>query len=73
MSFPNLSVPITLAGITLKNRLFSAPTSLAELADGGRLSESNIEYYKLRAAGGCALVTVGESIVDSKTGRSHPM
>jgi 2,4-dienoyl-CoA reductase-like NADH-dependent reductase (Old Yellow Enzyme family)/NADPH-dependent 2,4-dienoyl-CoA reductase/sulfur reductase-like enzyme len=73
MGFPNLSAPITLAGITLKNRIFSAPTSLAELAGGGRLSESNIEYYKLRAAGGCALVNVGESIVDVKTGQSHPM
>jgi 2,4-dienoyl-CoA reductase-like NADH-dependent reductase (Old Yellow Enzyme family)/thioredoxin reductase len=43
------------------------------LADRGRLSESNIEYYKLRAAGGSALVTVGESIVDVATGQSHPM
>jgi 2,4-dienoyl-CoA reductase-like NADH-dependent reductase (Old Yellow Enzyme family)/thioredoxin reductase len=73
MNFPNLSTPLALAGMSLKNRIFSAPTSLAELATGGRLSESNIEYYKLRAAGGCALVTVGESIVDVKTGQSHPM
>jgi 2,4-dienoyl-CoA reductase-like NADH-dependent reductase (Old Yellow Enzyme family) len=65
--------PFRLNGVTLKNRIVSAPTSLAELAPGGRLSTENIEYYKLRAAGGAAVVTVGDSIVESSTGRSHPM
>lgn len=65
--------PLQLAGVTCKNRLFSAPTSLAELAPGSHLSHQNIQYYRLKAAGGCAVVTVGESIVDTGTGLSHPM
>jgi 2,4-dienoyl-CoA reductase-like NADH-dependent reductase (Old Yellow Enzyme family)/thioredoxin reductase len=71
--FPHLKAPLRIRGLTLKNRIFSAPTSLAELAGNGGLSEANIAYYKLRAAGGCALVTVGESIVDTASGQSHPM
>ena len=34
--------------------------------------QANIDYYRLKAAGGCALVTVGDVIVDLDTGRSHP-
>ena len=70
--YPLLLSPITLAGLTLKNRIFSAPTSLAELGPGARYSRENIEYYKLRAAGGCACVCVGEVIVDLENGKSHP-
>lgn len=70
--YQNLLSPITLAGLTLKNRIFSAPTSLAELGPGEKYSRENIEYYKLRAASGAAVVCVGEVIVDIDNGRSHP-
>jgi 2,4-dienoyl-CoA reductase-like NADH-dependent reductase (Old Yellow Enzyme family)/thioredoxin reductase len=73
LPYPHLGSPLKLRGLTLKNRILSAPASLAELDPGGRLSPENIEFYKLRAAGGCALVTVGDSIVDTPTGKSHPM
>lgn len=71
-SYPHLFQPLKLAGLTLKNRILSAPISLAELGTNGYLTPANIAFYKLRAAGGCAVVTVGESIVDMKTGKSHP-
>ncbi|MDR2355512.1 MAG: FAD-dependent oxidoreductase [Clostridiales Family XIII bacterium] len=64
--------PLKVAGLTLKNRFFSAPTSLAELSPEGHLTRENILYYKLRAAGGCAVVTIGDAIVDGASGRSHP-
>lgn len=70
--YPNLFRPLKLAGLTLKNRLLSAPTSLAELGPGEHYSQANLDYYRLKAAGGCALVTVGDVIVDLATGRSHP-
>lgn len=70
--YPLLCSPITLAGLTLKNRMFSAPTSMAELGANGYYSKENIEYYKLRALGGAAVVPVGDVIVDLETGRSHP-
>ena len=56
----------------MKNRMFSSPTSLAELGPEEHYSKENIEYYKLRALGGAAVVPVGDVIVDLDTGRSHP-
>lgn len=70
--YNKLTSPITLAGVTLKNRMFSSPTSLAELGPEEHYSKENIEYYKLRALGGAAVVPVGDVIVDLDTGRSHP-
>ena len=71
-AYSHLFQPLQLAGLTLKNRILSAPTSLAELGPGEHYSKSNFDYYRLRAAGGAALVTVGDVIVDIDTGRSHP-
>lgn len=72
MMTPHLFQPLHLPGLTLKNRLLSAPTSLAELGPGEHYSKENIDYYRLKAAGGAALVTVGDVIVEMETGRSHP-
>jgi 2,4-dienoyl-CoA reductase-like NADH-dependent reductase (Old Yellow Enzyme family)/NADPH-dependent 2,4-dienoyl-CoA reductase/sulfur reductase-like enzyme len=58
--------------LTFKNRIVSAPTSVAELSPECNLTRDNIAYYKLKARGGAAVVTIGESIVHSATGRSHP-
>ncbi len=71
-NYPHLCAPITLAGLTLKNRMFSSPTSLAELGPDEHYSKENLEYYKLRALGGAAVVPVGDVMVDLDTGRSHP-
>ena len=72
-SYEKLLQPLQVAGLRLKNRMLSAPTSLAELGPGEHYSDDNINYYKLKAAGGVALVSVGDVIVDLSTGRSHPM
>lgn len=70
--FSNLLKPLTIGGITLKNRMMASPTSQAELGAEEHYSRENIEYYKLRALGGASLVTVGDLIVDLDTGRGHP-
>lgn len=70
--YPNLFRPIKIGPLAFKNRIVSAPTSLAELSPEGHLTRDNIAYYKLKAQGGAAVVTVGESIVHSATGKSHP-
>lgn len=70
--YAHLLKPLKIGGITLKNRMFSSPTSLAELGPEEHYSRENIEYYKLRALGGAAVVPVGDVIVDLDTGRSHP-
>ena len=71
-TYEHLLQPLKVGGLTLKNRMLSSPTSLAELGANERYSPENIAYYKLRAAGGAALVTVGDVIVDNSTGCSHP-
>ncbi|MCD8322679.1 MAG: FAD-dependent oxidoreductase [Oscillospiraceae bacterium] len=70
--YERLLTPLKIGGITVKNRMFSSPTSLAELGPEEHYSKENIEYYKLRALGGAAVVPVGDVIVDLDTGRSHP-
>ena len=70
--YENLLKPLKIGGITVKNRMFSSPTSLAELGADEHYSKENLEYYKLRALGGAAVVPVGDVIVDLDTGRSHP-
>ncbi len=70
--FPHLFSPLKLGPLTLKNRIEAAPTSLAELSPEGYLTRDNIAYYRLKARGGAAIVTIGESIVHTPTGKSHP-
>jgi len=71
--YPNLFSPIKVGPLVYKNRIISAPTSLADLSPHGHLTRDNTEYYKRKAKGGAAVVTVGESIVHSPTGKSHPL
>jgi len=60
-----------LGGITIKNRIFSAPTSLNWGSVDGNLTLDTIAFYELKAKGGAAVVTMGESIVHTRTGKSH--
>jgi 2,4-dienoyl-CoA reductase-like NADH-dependent reductase (Old Yellow Enzyme family) len=69
--YPNLFSPIKIGNVVLKNRIIGAPTGLMSLSPYGHLTTENIAYYELKAKGGCAVVTLGESIVDRKTGESH--
>jgi 2,4-dienoyl-CoA reductase-like NADH-dependent reductase (Old Yellow Enzyme family)/NADPH-dependent 2,4-dienoyl-CoA reductase/sulfur reductase-like enzyme len=70
--YPHLFSPLRVGPLTFKNRIESAPTSLAELSPEGYMTRENIAYYKLKAKGGAAVVTIGESIVHTPTGKSHP-
>ncbi len=69
--YSNLFKPLTIGNVTFKNRIFSAPTSLNWAAVDGNLTLDTIAYYELKAKGGAAVVTMGESIVHTKTGKSH--
>ena len=70
--YPHLFSPLKVGALTFKNRIEAAPTSLAELSPNSYLTRDNIAYYKLKAKGGAAVVTIGESIVHTPTGKSHP-
>lgn len=69
--YPHLVSPIQIGSLTLRNRMASAPTSLATLGPGGHPSIENIAYYELKAKGGACIVTVGDVIVH-ETGLAHP-
>ncbi len=53
----------------LKNRIEAAPMG-AHGSPDGYITREGTAYYELRAKGGAAIVTIGESMIDSK-GTSH--
>lgn len=67
--FPHLFSPLKLGPYTLRNRIQSAPMGYYGTPEG-YLTYEGASYYELRAKGGAAIVTIGESMVDS-TGTSH--
>lgn len=71
-AFPHLLAPLKVGPLTLKNRIVSAPTSVPHLNEDGTINPEVIAYYAEKAKGGCAVVTVGESIVRIRDGKSHP-
>ena len=69
--YPHLFSPIRIGNIRLKNRIIAAPTSPHLLTTEGHFTPEMIAYLEEKALGGAAVVTVGESIVHSATGKSH--
>jgi len=58
MSFENLMSPITINGMTLKNRIMMTPMGTNLANPDGSISEEHKNYYKLRAQGGTGLIVV---------------
>lgn len=56
--YPHLFSPLTINGMTLKNRIIMPPmgTNMATL--NGEVSQEQLEYYELRAKGGTGLITI---------------
>ena len=71
--FPYLFSPLKVGGLTLKNRIISAPMTYPILTSDGCLTPEAAAFYELRAKGGAAVVTVSELIVDGKTGKYYPV
>ena len=67
--FPKLFSTMKLGPYVLRNRIEAAPMG-AHGSPDGYLTPENTAYYELRAKGGAAIVTLGESMIDSK-GTSH--
>ena len=55
--FPKLFSPLTLRGVTLKNRIFSTGHD-TNLAAGGLINDRLVAYHRARAAGGAGLVVL---------------
>lgn len=62
--FKHLFSPITVGGMTVRNRIFMAPVS-THLADiQGRVTEELLAYYAARAKGGAGYITVPSVLVE---------
>ena len=67
----NLCRPITIGGITFRNRMFSAPMGGTDITNDGCIGPKSTAFYELRAKGGAGAVTVSECMVHPETDGSH--
>jgi 2,4-dienoyl-CoA reductase (NADPH2) len=65
---PRLFSPITIQGLTLKNRLTMAPLYLGYAGRDGTVSDMLLEHYRLMAQSGVAMVVVENATVDHPEG-----
>ena len=66
-AYPNLSRPIKIGNVTIKNRMFMAPmdTGFGNNSYGG-LTQAGVEYFVRRAEGGFGLIFSGGTSPDNK-------
>ena len=65
-TYQHIFTPLTIRGITLKNRIEIAPISVFDLdtTPERHPSERDMQFFRMRAMGGAAMVTLGDCIVD---------
>jgi 2,4-dienoyl-CoA reductase-like NADH-dependent reductase (Old Yellow Enzyme family)/thioredoxin reductase len=76
MNYPNLFQPMWIGSLRLKNRIFAAPLQMSFLDGNGYYTDYTIRSFQEKARGGAALVTVGDTPVDSRYAAStyrHPV
>ena len=69
--YPHLFAPLRIGNLRLKNRIIAAPTSPSMVTTQGHMTPEMLAYLEEKAWGGAAVVTYGEAIVHSATGKSH--
>lgn len=69
--YPHLFSPLRIGNIKMKNRIICAPTSPSMIDLNGHFTPEMIAYLEEKAKGGAGVVTYGEAIVHSSTGKSH--
>lgn len=69
--YPHLFEPIRIGNIRMKNRVIAAPTSPSMITTEGHFTPEMTAYLEEKAKGGVGVVTYGEAIVHSATGKSH--
>ena len=69
--YPHLFTPLRIGNLRLKNRVIAAPTSPSMVTAQGHMTPEMLAYLEEKAKGGAAVVTYGEAIVHSATGKSH--
>ena len=69
--FPALFSPIKIGNMTVKNRIETAPTIIPMIDEQGYPTDHFIAHYRNRAKGGAGIVTIGETAIDWKYGKTH--
>src|SRR5512147_1807096 len=72
LKFPRLFEPLDIGPLVYRNRLFSAPTMMSYVTEGGRPTEALMGYYLEKARGGSAQVTTGDTPVDQEHAPAFP-
>ena len=69
--YPMLFSPLKVGPVTMKNRIQTGPMSIVEMDAKQGLTDQAIAFYESLAAGGAAVVTIGESIIRTGNGKTH--
>jgi 2,4-dienoyl-CoA reductase-like NADH-dependent reductase (Old Yellow Enzyme family)/thioredoxin reductase len=72
IKYPHMFAPITIKGVTFKNRVMASPaTTDRTVFPGGTPTPECINGYETRARGGVGAVTITESFVDDDRAARH--
>lgn len=69
--YPNMLSPLTIKGVTFKNRVLASPVTTNRIVDHGYPTAEGIDEYETKSRGGFAQVTVTESFVDNEFASRH--
>ncbi|MDR3210260.1 MAG: 2-enoate reductase, partial [Oscillospiraceae bacterium] len=72
LQYKHIFQPIRLGRTLFRNRIFASPQDTYRLTGENFLTEGATAFYELRARGGFASVCLGDFMVDSRAGHSHP-
>ncbi|MCU7377182.1 FAD-dependent oxidoreductase [Clostridiales Family XIII bacterium ASD5510] len=72
LKFPKLFEPLKVGNVVYRNRLFASPSMMSQVIDGGKPTDALIGYYREKAKGGAAQVTVGDTPVDQEHALAFP-
>ena len=72
LKYKHLFEPIMLGRTLFRNRIFSAPQDIYRLTSENFLDDNATAFYEVKALGGFASVCLGDMMVDSRAGHSHP-
>ncbi|MDR3278571.1 MAG: FAD-dependent oxidoreductase, partial [Oscillospiraceae bacterium] len=72
LKYKHIFEPIRLGRTLFRNRIFSSPQDTYRLTADKILTDNATAFYELKARGGFASVCLGDFMVDSRAGHSHP-
>ena len=72
IKYKKLFEPIKIGNTLFRNRIFSSPQDIYRLTSENFLDDNATAFYEIKALGGFASVCIGDFMIDSRAGHSHP-